>query len=307
MNRFLLTVCAAIATVQILPLVSFPVLAQPLEAGIEEIQTATTDPPEPIAIIIPTTNRYKPEVEFISPQPGDTLASTTVFVELDVKRLPVMQDPRTGLGFHINIIVDNGEPIQYFDLDRPLELELEPGTHTIRAIATRPWGVSYRGFRAYDLVTFNVIEADGQNAPVFGIPKALLTVNSPSGTYGGEPIVLDYLVDGINLGRNLYGARIRYTLNGESTQTVNRKPLFLSGLKPGANQLVVELLQSNGEVFDNQGTGYNRVERTIIFNPGGTDSLSSYLRGELSPSDIRGALGPSPFIYDDKGNPKILR
>ena len=307
MKRFFLTLCSAIATVPLLPVVSLPVLSQPLEAGLEDVQTATTEPPEPIAVIIPTTNQYKPEVEFISPQPGDTLAGTTVFVELDVKRLPVMQDSRSGLGFHINIIVDNEEPIQYFDLDRPLELELEPGTHTIRAIATRPWGASYRGFRAYDLVTFNVIEEDGQNAPIFAIPEALLTVNSPSGTYGAEPIVLDYLVDGINLGRNLFGARIRYTLNGESNQTVSRQPLFLSGLQPGANELVVELLQPNGEVYDNQGTGYNRVERTIIYNPGGSDSLSRYVRGELSPADIRGALGPSPFIYDDNGNPQLLR
>ena len=282
-------------------------VSQSLDAGVETTQLATPAPPEPIEVIIPTTNRYRPEVEFIYPTPGITVDSTTVPLQLDVKRLPVGQDPATGLGFYIAVIVDNEEPIKYFDLDRPLELELSPGTHTIRAVASRPWGASYRGFTAYDLVTFNVIEADGQNAPIFRIPNPLLTVPSPSGTYSAEPILLDYLVDGVNLGRNLYGARIRYTLNGDSTETVERQPLFLSGLRPGPNELVVEFLNSNGEVFDNQGSGYNRVERTIVFDPNGNDSLSSYIRGDLTPSDISGALGPDPFIYDNNGNPQLLR
>ena len=283
------------------------VSSQALDAGIEASQVATPKPPQPIEAIIPVTDRYLPEVEFVYPTAGITVDSTTVPLELNVKKLPVMQDPKTGLGFHISVIVDNEDPIQYFDLDRPLDLQLSPGTHTIRAIATRPWGAAYRGFKAYDLITFNVIEADGNNSPIFRIPEALLTVPSPSGTYSAEPITLDYLVDGINLGRNLYGARIRYTLNGESSQTVERKPLYLSGLRPGANQLVVELLRPDGEVYDNQGTGYNRVERTITYNPNGSDSLSAYIRGDLTPSDIRGALGPNPFIYNDSGNPIPLR
>ena len=116
-----------------------------------------------------------------------------------------------------------------------------------------------------------------------------------------------YLLDRFNLDCNLYRARIRYRLNGENTETVERQPLFLSGLRPGENELVVEFLNSNGDVFDNQGTGYNRVERTIVFDPNGNDSLSSYIRGDLTPSDIRGALGPDPFIYDDSGNPQLLR
>lgn len=264
--------------------------------------------PEYIEILKPTTDRFSPDIEILSPQPDELLNATTVPLQLKLKRFPAGQDEETGLGLHVKVIVDNGDPIDYFDLSEPLMLDLAPGTHTIRVVAARPWDASYRSLSAFEHVTFHVQAADGQNAPRFENTAALLTVVSPSGTYGAEPILLDYIVDGINLSRFPSGPKVRYTLNdNESVITPSRAPIYLTGFQPGSNRLVVELVRGDGVEFNNEGTGYNRIEREIIYQPGKTDGLALMVRGEGKLSDYKGALGPEPFIYDDAGKPTPLR
>ncbi len=261
--------------------------------------------PEGIAAVEQNTRRYTPTLTIVSPQQGETLDSTLVEVELNYQRFPIGQDPELGLGMHVKLIVDNEEPIDYFDLSTPLSLTLSPGTHTIRAIAATPWDNSYRTRPAFQMVTFNVIEADNQNTPVFQEGVGLLTVVSPSGSYGAEPILLDYIVDGLNLGVIAF---VKYTLNGNVTVTRSRQPVYLEGWQPGENELTVELVKrDNATVHDNNGTGFNRVVRTITYQPGGTDSLSLLVRGELDPIDLKDILGPDPIVYDEKGNPQLLR
>lgn len=264
--------------------------------------------PEYIEILKPTTDRFSPDIEIVSPQPDELLSGTSVPLQLKVKRLPAGQDEETGLGLHVKVIVDNGDPIDYFNLDEPLMLDLEPGTHTIRVVAARPWDASYRSLSAFENVTFHVQAADGQNAPRFVNTAALLTVVSPSGTYGAEPILLDYIVDGINLSSFPSGPKVRYTLNDNpSVITSSRSPVYLTGFVPGSNRLVVELVRGDGVEFNNEGTGYNRIEREIIYQPGAGDGLARLVRGEGRLREFKGALGPEPFIYDDAGKPTPLR
>ncbi len=251
--------------------------------------------PELIETLTPAVAVYTPEIEILSPQEGETLDTTAVPLELNIKRFPMAKDPETELGLHVKVIVNNQAPITHFDIEEPLILNLNPGTHTIRVVAVRPWGEAYRNLPAFAHVTFNVVEADGDNSPKFEVGTGLITVVSPSGSYGAEPILVDYLVDGVNLG----GAQVRYTLNGESELTTDRGPLYLTGWQPGENELVVELVNRDGNLLEN--AGYTRVERTITFEPGGEDALSQLVRGELIPEDMAGALGPKPFIYDNQG------
>lgn len=259
--------------------------------------------PALIEALTPTTDKFQPSVTILSPQEGQTIASTEVPLRLQFQRFPAGKDPKTGLGLHFKVIVDNEPPIDYYDPSQPLKLTLSPGTHTVRVVAARPWDQNYRNLSAFAHVTFNVLQANNQNAPEFSNSKGLITVTSPSGSYGADPILLDYIVDGVNLGRNR--AAVRYTLNGQSTTTTNREPIYLSNLQPGANQLVVELVDGNGNVIPN--AGFNRVERTVMYQPNGTDSLSRLVRGELKPKDLAGAVGPDPFIYDEKGRPQVLK
>jgi hypothetical protein len=259
--------------------------------------------PDSIEALAPTTDRYMSKVTIVSPKEGETINASEVPLKITAQRFPAGKDPKTGLGLHLRILVDNESPVNYFDLKDPVKLNLAPGTHTVRVIAVRPWEQSYRNLTALAHVTFNVQKSDNRNAPKFKTGDGLLTVVSPSGTYGAEPILLDYIVDGVNLGKDNY--KVRYTLNGQSTTTIDRKELYLTGWKIGQNQLVVELLNASGQVADN--AGYNRVARTITFQPNGTDSLSMLIRGEFTNEQMFGALGPEPFVYDNAGNPKLLK
>jgi hypothetical protein len=265
-------------------------------------QTVVSIPPV-IEALTPTSDQSSPDIKILSPQPGTTVNSTEVMLQLSARRFTPSKDPATGLGLHFKVIVDNNSPIDYFDPSKPLKLNLSPGTHTIRVVATRPWNQSYRNRGSQAYVTFNVQQSDGKNVADYNQPVGLLTVVSPaSGTYGAEPILLDYLVDGVNLGRT---ASVRYTLNGRSVKTTDRFPLYLTGLQPGQNSLVVELLGASGQVRPN--AGLNRVDRTIFYQPGGQDSLSKLIRGELKPKDLKDAVGPNPFVFDAQGVPKPLK
>ncbi len=259
--------------------------------------------PSSIEALAPTTDRYMSKITIVSPKEGETLNATEVPLKITAQRFPAGKDPKTGLGLHLRILVDNEPPVNYFDLEDPVKLNLAPGTHTVRVIAVRPWEQSYRNLTALAHVTFNVQKSDKRNAPKFKTGEGLLIVVSPSGTYGAEPILLDYIVDGVNLGKDNY--KVRYTLNGQSTTTIDRRELYLTGWKPGPNQLMVELINASGKVAEN--AGYNRVERTITFQPNGTDGLSRLIRGEFTPEQMFGALGPEPFVYDSAGNPKVLK
>ncbi|KAM3089627.1 hypothetical protein ACKFKG_33340 [Phormidesmis sp. 146-35] len=265
-------------------------------------QTVVSIPPV-IEALTPTTDQSSPDIKILSPQPGATVNSTEVLLQLSARRFAPGKDPATGLGLHFKVIVDNNSPIDYFDPSKPLKLNLSPGTHTIRVVSARPWNQSYRNRGSQAHVTFNVQQSDGKNIADYNQPVGLITVVSPvSGTYGAEPILLDYLVDGVNLGRT---ASVRYTLNGRSVKTTDRFPLYLTGLQPGQNSLVVELLGASGQVRPN--AGFNRVERTIFYQPGGQDSLAKLIRGELKPKDLKGAVGPNPFIFDAQGTPRPLK
>ncbi|WP_017327018.1 hypothetical protein [Synechococcus sp. PCC 7336] len=271
---------------------------------VEVSEVSQVSEPEGIAAIAQNTDRYTPKISILSPQADATYPSTSVPLEIRVQRFPLGLDADLGIGMHLKAIVDNREPIDIYDLSEPLLLDLGPGTHTIRVVAASPWNASYRTLASFQHITFHVEEADSQNSPLFQQGTALLTLVSPSGSYGAEPILLDYLVDGVNLG----AARVRYTLNGVSTVTTDRQPVYLEGWQPGENKLVVELVKwDDHTVFDNNGTGYNRVERTIIYNPDGSDTLSQLVRGELAPIDVKSILGPDPIVYDENGNPQLLR
>ncbi len=266
-------------------------------------QTVVPTPPL-IELLTPSTDIYTPEIEIVTPQEGEVLTSNLVSLQIDARRFPLGFDPDTELGLHIKIIVDNLDPVPVYNIDEPIEIELPPGTHTIRVIGSRPWDQAYRNIPAFDHVTFSIVEPTDENDPVFAVGNALLTVTSPaSGTYGAEPILLDYVVDGVNLG----GAQVRYTLNDVSETTTDRGPLYLTGWQAGDNILTVELVGRDGNMLPNQGTTYNRVDRFITYEPDGDDTLSQLVRGEVEPEDVADILGPDPFIYDEDGRVQRLK
>lgn len=103
----------------------------------------------------------KPALTFASPRNGETVASSTVKVKLnlggDLKGYKPMKDPATGMGNHIHVILDNQPYEAYYDLSQPFELRnVTEGKHTLRVFASRPWHESYKNPESFQMVAFTV-------------------------------------------------------------------------------------------------------------------------------------------------------
>ena len=118
-----------------------------------------TEVPPPVAIreLRQDLDKYQPQVKILSPRSDEVLQETEVSVRFQVKDIPLFLNEEFGLGSHLHVVVDN-EPYQaIYDISEPLILkDLEPGTHTIRVFASRPWHESFKNEGAYAQTTFHV-------------------------------------------------------------------------------------------------------------------------------------------------------
>ena len=117
--------------------------------GTSRTQVAGTisevSPPEVIQQLRQKLEIYQPQVSIISPQADAVLPDTTVEVRFQVKDLPIFQNPDLGLGPHLHVLLDNRTYQAVYDLSQPLIFkDLLPGTHTLRAFASRPWHESFK-------------------------------------------------------------------------------------------------------------------------------------------------------------------
>ncbi|XFA72990.1 hypothetical protein RYO59_001225 [Thermosynechococcaceae cyanobacterium Okahandja] len=228
-------------------------------------------------------DRYEPRLQILSPQPDQTLETTTVAVELNVTGLNIFQDPRTGLGPHVEVVLDDRPSRSVFDLKAPIEFtDLQPGTHLVRAFVVYPWGESIKSPLAYAERMFHLYTSTADPAAA---TTPLLTYNQPQGVYGAEPVLLDFYLSHLP-DRPTW--QVRCTINGQSF-TVNRwQAYYLTGLQSGENWVRLDLLDSNGQPLAD-----TTITRLVTYHPGGNDPLSRLLRGELAAKNLQSSLSPS--------------
>ncbi|NEO26597.1 MAG: hypothetical protein F6K03_06795, partial [Kamptonema sp. SIO4C4] len=192
---------------------------------------------------------YQPQVEITTPQPDQVLTETTVEVQLDVTDLPIFQDENLQLGPHLDVILDNHPPQEVYNLEDPLVFSnLEPGTHTLRVFASRPWHESFKNEGAYAQTTFHIFTPSRDNHPEPQFP--LLTYNSPQGEYGAEPILLDFYLTNAplrltaqeNTDNPIGDWRVKVTVNGESFYLDQWQPIYLTGFQEGTNWVQLDFL-----------------------------------------------------------------
>ncbi len=244
-----------------------------------------------------TLDNYQPQVSIISPKNGDVIDDTRVDIEVDVKDYPLFKNEELGLGPHLHVILDNEPYRAVYTAEKPIVFEdLDPGTHTIRMFASRPWHESFKNEGAYAQVTFHLFTETGDNAP--NAEQPLLTYSRPKGTYGAEPILLDYYLTNapIRLGEEDDTAinpasqrdwRVRATINGERFILDNWLPVYLEGFEVGQNWIKLELLDGDGNLIDN---AFNTAARLFTYQPEGEDTLSQLVRGELTAAEARGIV-----------------
>jgi len=260
-------------------------------------QLSEVAPPPVIQQLNQSLDAYQPQVAIVSPTADEVLQDNTVKVEFQVQDLPIFQDPELGLGLHLHVILDNQIHREVYELDQPLVFEdLSPGTHTLRVFASRPWYESFKNEGAYAQTTFHLFTKTTDNNPDPALP--ILTYNHPQGSYGAEPIMLDFyltnaplhLVAAENSEDEIVDWRIRVTVNGQSFILDNWQPFYLQGFKPGKNWVHLEFLDEQGNPVKNV---FNDTVRLISYEPEGQDTLSQLVRGELELEVARSIIEPN--------------
>ncbi|MBE9126093.1 MULTISPECIES: hypothetical protein [unclassified Coleofasciculus] len=254
-------------------------------------------PPPVIQQLSQSLEAYQPQVEILSLKPDQVLQNTTVSVQLQVRDLPIFKNPDLEMGPHLHVILDNQPYIAVYNTDKPLVFEdLSPGTHTLRVFASRPWHESFKNEGAYAQTTFHIFTKTDDNNPNPVLP--LLTYSRPKGSYGAEPIMLDFyltnaplhLIAQENPEDDIPDWRIRISVNGENFLLDRWQPIYLKGFKPGKNWVQLEFLNEQGNPLKNV---YNNTARLISYEPNGQDTLSQLVRGELSAETARGIVNPN--------------
>ncbi|MBE9115658.1 hypothetical protein IQ249_07080 [Lusitaniella coriacea LEGE 07157] len=262
-----------------------------------KVKVVEVSPPEVIQQLRLDLEQYQPQVTIVSPQADEVLQDTTVSVKLQVRDLPLYQNSEFGMGPHLHLILDNRPYQAVYNADEPIVFEdIEPGTHTLRVFASRPWHESFKNEGAYAQTTFHVFAETDNSAPNVG--KPLLTYSRPKGSYGAEPIMLDFyltnaplhLVARENPDDEIEDWRVRVTVNGQSFLTDMWQPIYLEGFQPGKNWVQLELLDETGNAVEN---AFNNTVRLIAYEPDGQDTLSKLVRGDLSVADAKGIVDPN--------------
>ncbi len=224
-----------------------------------------------------------PQVAIALPKPDQIIDTTTLTAKINLRGLSIYKDEATALGPHLQIILDNQPAQSIYSLDDPLEFrDLAPGSHTLRVLAVKPWGESFKGAAAYAQTTFHVFTKTGENTPSPDQP--LLTYNEPQGSYGAEPILLDFYLSNAPLhliaqdDPTLTDWKIRCDLNGQRFVFDQWQPMYLKGLKPGRNWIQMTLIDEEGNPIEN---AFNSTVRIVNYNPDERNPLAKMTRGEL--------------------------
>ncbi|MEG5072622.1 hypothetical protein [Microcoleus sp. B3-D2] len=264
-------------------------------------------PPEAIQQLRQALEIYQPQISILNPKPDEVLQDINVSVQFQVKDLPIFKDANLGLGPHLQVLLDNQPYAAVYDINQPLTLsDLEPGTHTLQVFAARPWEESFKNEGAAAQTTFHVFTKTDDNNPDRTLP--LLTYNSPQGSYGAEPILLDFYLTNApphevaqeNSQDEILDWKIRATVNGESFAIDQWQPIYLKGFTPGKNWVQLELIDERGKIVKN---AFNNTARLINYQPLGQDTLSKLVRRELTAAQARGIVDRTYQAPEPKPTP----
>lgn len=231
------------------------------------------------------SDQYQPEITIKMPKANQVIDTDKIEVKLKLKGLSIYKDDSLGLGPHLQIILDQRPARSVYDLEDVVMLEnLAPGSHTLQVVAVNPWGESFKNETAYARTTFHVFANTGENTPDPDQP--LLTYLEPQGTYGAEPVLLDFYLNNAPLHQiaqestsdDIIDWQIRCTINGQSFVFDQWQPIYLKGLKPGKNWVQLALIDRQGNSIENV---FNNTVHTLIYDPNQRDNLSKIVRGEL--------------------------
>ncbi len=274
---------------------SAPPSLSPVTPPITSTKIKEVSPPASIQELNRSFDQVQPQVKIISPVPDQLLTETSVAIKLQVKDFPLFQNGELEMGPHLHLILDNKPYQSIYGVEQLITLEnLSPGTHSLRVFPVRPWHESFKNEGAFAQTTFHVLTKTAENTMEPTLP--LLTYSRPKGSYGAEPILLDFYLTNAPLhvaaqaDEKIPDWRIRVTINGESFLMDQWQPVYLQGFTPGKNWVKLEFIDEQGNLVVN---GFNSTVRVIDYQPNGQDTLSKLVRGELSPEMMQALITPT--------------
>ncbi len=230
----------------------------------------------------------RPQVTIAVPKPDQIFSTTTFTPKINLRGLSIYKDEKLGLGPHLQVILDNQPAQSIYSLDEPIEFsDLAPGSHTLRVIAVKPWDESFKNEEAYAQTTFHIFAKTDDNTPNHNQPQ--LIYNAPQGTYGAQPVLLDFYLNNAPLhllaasDPELTDWRIRCNVNGQSFVFDQWQPIYLKGFNLGQNWVQITLIDDQDNPIKN---AFNSTVRVVNFDPEQRDTLAKMTRGELSLRDV---------------------
>jgi hypothetical protein len=273
-----------------------------------ETKIVEVSPPATLTELHQALEIHRPQISIVSPRINETIEADNVTVQLQIQDFPLFKNEALGVGPHIDLLLDNQPPREIYDPSQPLVLEnLSPGTHTLRAFAATPWHESFKNEGAYAQTTFHLYTPTDDNHPDPALP--LLTYSQPQGSYGAEPILLDFYLTNAPLHLVAQESdedaiadwRIRCTINGKSFVTDRWQPIYLQGFRPGKNWVKLEFLDEQGNPVKN---AFNSTVRVIDYQPGSADTLARLVRGEILGNEALSLVDAS-YIQPEEPEPVI--
>jgi hypothetical protein len=242
---------------------------------------------------------HRPRLRITSPLEGALLPAGPWQLDLELEDWPLIKDPSLGLGPHLVVQVDDGPGERIADWSQGdassgrLNLAmaaLTPGSHRISVYAALPWGEAVKLPGASTQLRVHWVAANPLSQPAPG--SAQLLAVSPDALSQSEPVLIDWLLQDAPLQGLRDGDarwRLRISVNGDSFLVDQNTPVWLRGLKPGSNALLLELLDGLGEPLN---PPFNSLVREVVIQPRAARPV--WLNERLSPTDLARLQGEAP-------------
>ena len=247
----------------------------PPPAAVQQLQAALAD--------------RAPQVRILAPAAGALLSGDPWTLRLQVDDWPLVDAGALGLGTHLLVQIDGGEPLRLTRPEATLPA-LSPGSHRVTVVAARPWGEAVKSPGAMAQIVVHRTAANPLSLPPVGTPQ-LLPVSPPPAA-AAQPLLLDWLLVDAPL-QHLRDDdarwRLRVTVNGDSFLVDRQTPLWLRGWRPGTNAVQLELLDGRGEPLN---PPFNSLVQEVLLDP--SQPRPAWQGAVLTSSDLAILLGQAP-------------
>ncbi|WP_298351940.1 hypothetical protein [uncultured Dokdonia sp.] len=165
----------------------------------------------------------------------------------------------SGKGQHIHFILNNEPYSAHYE--SAFAKALPEGTHHLVAFLSRSYHESVKNKNS--VVVKKLVVGDVPEDKIgVNVEEPTLIYSRPKGTYSGkdtENLLLDFFVLNTELSEN--GNKVRATINGEQFEITEWVPQVIKGLPMGEVTIVLELIDSEGNVIEGP---FNKVTRTVV-------------------------------------------